>query len=403
MQLLLLSNGHGEDAIGALLARRIEQIAPWIRVQAFPLVGVGRAYVDAGVPLVGAQQEMPSGGFVRQGLAAAWRDAQAGLFQLLVRQARALCRLRPHVEWAVAVGDVVPLILAGWFLRKPLVFAPTAKSDYIRPHLLPECALMRRLCQVVFPRDGHTAASLRRRGVRAVYVGNMMMDIVPVTDSFSDAGLDIPPDAAVVALLPGSRAEAYENLRLLLPASDLLATDWTKEGYPPAALFLLALANSLDVESLARAGAALGWTWEAGSGAATGWLVRGHARVAVLRGRFGDVLKAADIAIGMAGTANEQATGMGVPVVSPPGNGPQFTHRFLAAQKRLLGDALAVVPPDPRHIALEVRNILADRRRYEKMQQAGRSRMGGPGATDRIARIIAHLTQEPRLSEASSE
>ena len=41
-RILIISNGHGEDLSGALLAKSI--IAIGHKVDAFPLVGIGKAY-----------------------------------------------------------------------------------------------------------------------------------------------------------------------------------------------------------------------------------------------------------------------------------------------------------------------------------------------------------------------
>ena len=48
-RILLLSNGHGEDLSGALLAQELQQQGH--NVQALPLAGLGSAYQKAGVPL----------------------------------------------------------------------------------------------------------------------------------------------------------------------------------------------------------------------------------------------------------------------------------------------------------------------------------------------------------------
>src|SRR5690606_40389418 len=42
--LLVVSNGHGEDAIGAALVRRLRLALPDLEIQALPLVGTGTAY-----------------------------------------------------------------------------------------------------------------------------------------------------------------------------------------------------------------------------------------------------------------------------------------------------------------------------------------------------------------------
>jgi uncharacterized protein (TIGR03492 family) len=46
----------------------------------------------------------------------------------------------------------------------------------------------------------------------------------------------------------------------------------------------------------------------------------------------------------MAGTAAEQAVGLGKPVLQLAGSGPQFNGRFAEAQRRLLGPGVSCAP-----------------------------------------------------------
>ena len=59
-RILLLSNGHGEDLSGALLAQGLQQQGH--NVQALPLAGLGSAYRTADVPLLGCSHEFSTGG-----------------------------------------------------------------------------------------------------------------------------------------------------------------------------------------------------------------------------------------------------------------------------------------------------------------------------------------------------
>ena len=89
----------------------------------------------------------------------------------------------------------------------------------------------------------------------------------------------------------------------------------------------------------------------------------------------------------MAGAAHEQAAGLGKPVVAFPGTGPQFTHRFLQEQQRLLGDAL-VSALTWQEAAQAVTALLRDPRDRERRGRMGRERQGGPGASAAIARAL---------------
>lgn len=380
-RVLIVSNGHGEDLLGVLFAQALKRVAGHIHVDAFPIVGLGDAYRRAQIPVVGVQKAMPTGGFVRQGVRPFLTDVRAGLIGLTRRQMRALANMRADYGWAVAMGDILPLWLCGRKLKLPFVFFPTAKSDYIRPHLRIEVAWMRRWPKVVFPRDAKTAASLRAAGVEAVYVGNLMMD------ALAPSGRPLPGEGPLVALLPGSRAEAYRNARLLLGAVLRL---------PVEHRYALALASELDPGELAAVAQKIGWEWQpsednTADAGLVGTLQAGRRAVLVYKGRFADILHEATIVLGMAGTANEQAVGLGRPVVTCPGEGPQFTPKFVAAQKRLLGDAVLVTESSPAALAAGVMDVLADPAVYERMAQAGRERMGEPGGAERAARYCLEL------------
>src|SRR5690625_6782138 len=84
--------------------------------------------------------------------------------------------------------------------------------------------------------------------------------------------------------------------------------------------------------------------------AAQGWvgsLAKGPHAVPLYRGRFAEILHASRVVIGMTGTATEQAAGLGIPVLTCPGHGLQFSEKFVAIQKRLLGDAIWVEKAEP--------------------------------------------------------
>lgn len=379
-RVLIVSNGHGEDVLGVVLAKAL--IERGVTVHAFPVVGEGHSYHRAEIPVVGVQQRMPSGGFLRQGWRALFADVRAGFVSLTVRQIRALRRLAKDYDWAVAMGDVYPLWLCGRQLRIPFVFVPTAKSDYIRPHLKVEVTWMRRWPAAVFPRDAKTAESLSAQGVRATYVGNLMMDALSRTED------PLPGSGPLVGILPGSRLEAYDNALLQLRAVQLLPV-----GYR----YAVALASELDEQHLASKAGAYGWTWDQdetkGVAGLLGFLRSGTKEVGVYKGRFADILHEASVILGMAGTANEQAAGMGKPVITCAGKGPQFTEKFVAAQNRLLGDSVLVTDSTPRALAAGVMKVLQDPDLYERMAATGRERMGEPGAAQRMAEFCVHLTE----------
>jgi len=100
------------------------------------------------------------------------------------------------------------------------------------------------------------------------------------------------------------------------------------------------------------------------------------------------------VAVGTAGTANEQAAGMGLPVVAFPTRGPQYVRPNALRQTRLLGKALRLVEAHPTVIAEAVRERLPDGPVRSEAQKEGRERNGPPGALLEIANTI-HKALKP--------
>lgn len=368
--MLLVSNGHGEDAVGMALAQRLQ---PAAAITAFPLVGTGGAY--DGVVLLEPRRTLPSGGF---GLRGAWRglwaDLWAGGLRHWLRQRATLRRQRGRHDLVVAVGDVYCLQMAA-LAGSPVAFVATAKSQYAEPHRMLERFFLHRYADAIFTRDQVTADTLQRAGLPARYVGN------PLMDTIGPIGVHLRSDDThpTVTILPGSRADAYGNLRPLLQMCNQIA------GRVPSS-FLCALAPSIDLEQVKSGAAAAGWVPDREA------LRRGGVTVTLTRA-FGDAIHAADVVVGLAGTANEQAAGLGKPVVTFAGPGAQVTQRFVNLQKRLLGDAL-IVTPSSEEAANAVVRLLQDPAERAARGSVGRQRMGEPGAVDRIAENVLTLLQE---------
>ncbi|HEV8353167.1 MAG TPA: hypothetical protein VGR24_03100 [bacterium] len=340
---LIISNGHGEDAVGAALARRLEAAAH--TVMAYPLVGTGRNY--GRIPMLEPVRELPSGGFGARGTGLV-ADLRAGGLGLVRRQRRTLRAERGRYDLVVAIGDAFCLWMAA--ATGPAMFIGTAKSSRHDPYSWLDVRIIRGLAAHVFARDEDTAAALRARGIDAAYVGNPLMDTIGSAGS----GIVRRPDRHVVVLLPGSRQEAYVNLENLLRLAGVVTqrapVDWW-----------CALAPTLDRTKAEAMSPDVNFSTD-----------------------FGGTVGSADVVVSLAGTASEQAAGLGKPVVAFPGSGPQFTPQFLALQQKLLGDAL-VSAPTWTEAAAAVLRLLADPEERLRRGAAGRLRMGPPGAIERIA------------------
>ena len=140
------------------------------------------------------QRTLPSGGFSNQSARGFIADLVAGLPLLTWRQWRCLRRHAKGVDAVLAVGDLLPLLMA-WGSGQRFGFVGTPKSDYTWSsgpgrhlsdlyHRLKgsewdpwEWAVMgTSRCRLVAMRDRLTARGLRRHGVQALAPGNPMMD-----------------------------------------------------------------------------------------------------------------------------------------------------------------------------------------------------------------------------------
>lgn len=388
-RILFLSNGHGEDTVGAEIARQLREREPGYDLVAVPIVGLGEPYRENNIPIAGRTEIMPSGGLIYAGRRAVWRDVKHGVLGLLVDQIQTLRSLAPHVDLVVGVGDKVILYLDRWFLRRPMFFVGVAYSAYYSNSRPAYGRGLRRILgtfsPTVYARDERTAAQLRGLGVsQATFVGNPMMDCFEV----SDDALGVSPGHDIVGILPGSREEAYGNLKLILRGIDRLRH--LAQGRRVPLAYVVALSANLDVKQVSEALAEDGWQQhpgnvpEPGPGVVATLASKNGTIVRLARGRFGDVISRAVIIVGLSGTANEQAAGLGKPIVTFPGTGEQTPPRFVRSQRRLLGEAVHITEPIPEIIARDALALLNDPARREQMGRVGKIRMGAPGAINRI-------------------
>lgn len=398
--LLVISNGHGEDAIACSTIAALQSSARHpLSVECWPMVGNGAAYRRLGLATVGPANLLPSEGFATLDWRLMLRDLSAGWIATHWRQARAAQALRGHYRLMLCVGDIVP-IAAACLSRTPFLFIGCAKSAYYGPvgaYSFLEISLLRRFCLNAFPRDEATATQLAIRGVATRYVGNPMMD------GLEDGGaiLDLSDEAIVIAMLPGTRSDALDNIVALFAASAACA-----RRLPQSDLlnFVFPVAPDTNLDELpGRLRAAdVGPAWTCAmqqSSPEMGVVFRfsgpGGASAIVARGCFADMLRRSVVAVGMAGTANEQAIGLGVPLVAVPARGSQG-EKYARMKEHYFGDAAVSAPREPQAIAGQVERLLGDSDKRRCMAEAGRLRMGKPGASAAIAReILAALNNSP--------
>lgn len=371
MRVTLLSNGHGEDTVGALLAEALWALEPTLALQAFPTVGLGHAYARTGVPLLGPRRDLPSGGLLLHSRRAFWGDLRAGFVTLTRRQLSTLRHLETDV--LVVVGDVYALLLGNLVRPTYRFYVQTLVSNYhaedrltakSRPNRYfmerfspPEKFLMRRNVHT-YVRDVPTASLLARAGLAVSALGNPMLDALK-----PDVPLDLPLTSPVIALLPGTRLYKLTALKMMLRALEAL----------PEATGLVAWTETSPPDS----------SWSAVSDG----IWQRDARTWLVYDRFFEVLDAAELVLSTAGTASEQAAALGRPVVAFP-VAPHYTEAFLENQGRLLGAALTRCRADPEVLAAALRGLWRDPARYHAASVAGRARMGQAGGAAAIAADI---------------
>src|SRR3989339_1220836 len=329
MKILIISNGHGEDLVGAKLAEKLSDVL------ALPLVGEGNAYK---CKVLGPRKKLPGGGFSLRNFSYLWKDLTSGLIGNLFEYYKALKTTK--VDLVIAIGDLIPL-LAAKINGAPFVFIGVNKSDYYKwfgYSYTPWEIWLLKSAKKVFTRDQLTAENLRKKGVEAEFVGNPL-----ALESIKYKVLSTK--CKTIAFLPGTRdldiqknLEDFEEIKKEINKLD------------PSVEFLTAT-----------------------------------------RETFVEVLEKSVVVIGLSGAGDEQPAGVGIPVVSFPGRGSQYNKKFGEAQTQLLGKALAFVPErDFAKVARKALEILNNPKLAEEMGKIGRERMGGGGAVERLVRGIAN-------------
>ena len=366
MHICFLSNCYGEDRSAALIARELKKLRPQIKITGAPLISCGEEYTKRGIPVLIRAKVPPSGGFPTRSLMGFLLDLSVGHVPL--KYFLTLRRMRADIDYVVVVGDVPLLILGYLALRREILFLAPAKSDYQRPHYRIEEFFMRRIPGKVLTHDEYTAENLCKKGIPALFLGNPMMDeLVP-----RGINLGEPP---IVGILPGSRSEAYKNFIKTLKVVERLKDKVT---------FVCALPQSLEIEKVIHLARKDKWVYE------NGVLKKNERMVLVVRNGFEDVISKSEIIIGLAGTANEQAVGLGKPVISFTGYGPQTTLKRMKDQARLLGGAVKFVSDFPNGVISQISFLLSNPEERIKRGKIGSLRMGPPGGARKIANLIVN-------------
>ena len=366
MKISFLTNGYGEDRIATLVAEELKKLAPAHSILAVPLVSAGDCFQTRGFEPIRKGAFPPAQGFGSQEFRLFLKDLPYSWECL--RYIGFLMRRRSDFDHIFVVGDVFMLLLAYFGLQRKAVFMATAKSDHMNPHSSLEEWVIRRFSSRMLTRDDFTAQRLLAKGIDARFLGNPMMD------GIGEAAPEKQTPLPVIGLFPGSREEADHNLRRILAVIDLVTEPIR---------YLCAVSPGIDIEKMAESVSAQGWTLTDGP-----TLRKGDKAVQMGKELFETVLHESTLVIGMAGTANEQAAGMGRPVISFVGAGAQTTPARMIDQERLLGGAVAYISDFPEGVAREISWLLANPEERDRRGAIGRERMGSSGGAKKIAEFL---------------
>jgi uncharacterized protein (TIGR03492 family) len=379
-KVLFVSNGHGEDLNASEVLKALKAKYPHIQVAALPMVGEGNAYRKLGVEIIAPTLSLPSGGFVYMDKRQLLKDVNKGLLRLTWNQITAAKAFTQDCDLVFATGDIVPLAIAR-LTNIPYQFLSIASSAHyenrLRLPFLVNWFMRSPLCKVIFTRDRFTAQLLNDQGItKATFEGCPFMDALESSGELSgiDLKLDLQLHSEIptIALIPGSR----------LPA----------QGFAPNPIqFRAALVPSMISPEILQAIAQKhDWSFEFPNK-----LIKNHLEVICYDNAFADILYKCDLVIGMAGTAVEQAVGLGKPVIQIIGEGPQFTYPFAEAQMRLLGKSVQTIGKISatdyilQAAAHQIKHTLQDSNYLQSCKQNALERVGLKGASMRIADQVA--------------
>ena len=400
--LLIICNGHGEDVIALEIIKRLLKKIKFKNIEVLPLVGNGDVFnclrSEKNFRKVGFLKELPSGGFSNQSFRGFLLDFVSGfLIDLFKNYLIVRSRSKDNFK-IIAVGDLLPLVFA-WSAKCDFCFIGTPKSDHTWSsgpgwelsdfyHRLKgsewdpwEIFLMQSpKCKSLIMRDEITANNLKRKKIYANYFGNPMMDFVYKRNEKISSIINY----LRIILLVGSRfPEALSNLDRFLDC--LQDINLQKD-----ALILLPLSINANEQGIKIYLKKYGFIEQSNLNFMIGedsvWKNK-EKYILLGKGKFSVWACMALVGLANAGTATEQIAGLGIPSLSLPGLGPQFTKSFAKRQSRLLGGS--VLSCSSKKILISRLSLLLENKK-NRLEQAkgGKRRMGKCGASKKIVDSI---------------
>ncbi len=330
-RILLLSNGHGEDLSGSLIAKQI--VKSGHSVDALPIVGKGTHYEKEKIKIYGKTKEFSTGGIGYNSFKGRLIEIFRGEVFYLIKRLYLTYKIRKKYDYFVVVGDIVPVFFA-WVCKKDFFTYLVAYSSHYEGKLkLPwpsKFFLLSKKAKKIYTRDFLTANDLTLQLKKKVsFYGN------PFMDKLVFRNIEFKKSDFSIGLFPGSRfPETLDNFVLILEVLEALS-DFS---YFKEIEFNFAIVNALSSSKIREVFKNRKWVYLEKQNEK--YLLKFQyksLKVNLYWNTFDEILLKSRCCICMAGTAAEQAIGLGKPVIQIEGKGPQFTKSFAEAQRRLLG------------------------------------------------------------------
>ncbi len=330
-KILILSNGHGEDLSGSLIAKQF--LKNGYSVHALPIVGKGNHYKKEKIKIIGKTKEFSTGGIGYNSLRGRLTEIFGGEIFYLLKRLYLTFKIRKKYDYFFVVGDIVPVFFA-WVCKKDFFTYLVAYSSHYEGKLkLPwpsKFFLLSQQAKKIFTRDSLTANDLTLQLKKKVtFLGN------PFMDKFFSRDKELTKSEFSIGLFPGSRfPELLDNFVLILEVLEAMSD----LRYFQKIEFNFAIVHALSSSKIKEIFQNRRWIYLEKIKEKN--LLKFQYKlleVNIYWNNFDKILLKSRCCISMAGTAAEQAIGLGRPVIQIEGKGPQFTKTFAEAQRRLLG------------------------------------------------------------------
>jgi len=330
-KILILSNGHGEDLSGSLIAKQF--VKSGYSVHALPIVGKGNHYEKEKIKIIVKTKEFSTGGIGYNSIKGRLTEILGGEIFYLLKRLCLTFKMRKTYDYFFVVGDIVPGFFA-WVCKKDFFTYLVAYSSHYEGKLkLPwpsKFFLLSQKAKKIYTRDSLTANDLTVQLQKKVsFLGN------PFMDKFFTRKKECKESEFSIRLFPGSRfPENLENFVLILEVLEALSD----LRFFQKIEFNFAIVNTLSSSKIKEI--FKNRKWVCLEKIKDKYFLKFQYKfleVNIYWNNFDKILLKSRCCISMAGTAAEQAVGLGKPVIQIEGKGPQFTKSFAEAQRRLLG------------------------------------------------------------------